>query len=218
MAQVHDNPWIQLPKQPPFVLPADRPYVDAYNLGRKPFAGSWIHTGRLPEPRQGPIEAQVVILQQNPSYSGRPPQEGLPQAEVDALHLALIDEHSPHQGLARTNDWWDRTCRALHQRFPRDRLSRGILSIEYFPYASATFDHHSLRLPSQSYVFDLVRAALARGAVFVITRGAGLWYGAVPELHRERDVSVFSTRNPQSPYISPGNLPDRVFERICTLL
>jgi hypothetical protein len=218
MTKPRDNPWTQLPKQPPFVIPPDRPFIDAYNSDRKEYVGSWIHTGRVPEPRQGPIDAPVIILQQNPSYSGRPPQEALPQQEIEALQQALVDEYSPHQGLIRPNGWWDRTCKVLREKKPRELLARRILSVEYFPYPSATFDHHSLRLPSQPYVFDLVRDGLARGALFVITRGATLWYGAVPDLHIQRGTTVFLTKNPQSPYITPGNLPDEVFERICTLI
>ena len=212
------NPWTAVPSVPPFVIASDLPYVETYNASQLPYEGAWIHTGRMPEPRQGPIDAPLIILQQNPSYSGRPPREALPQAEVESLRQALIDEHSPHQGIAAPNDWWDRTCKALHDRSDRERLARRVLSLEYFPYPSAKFNHHALRLPSQSYTFDLVRAGLRRGALFLITRGPGLWYGAVPELYGQRDKTVFQTRSPQNASISPGNLPDGAFNRLCALI
>ncbi len=215
MTHVPDNPWTKVPKEPPFVIPSDWPYVDTYNSDREQFTPHWIHTGRMPEPRQGPIDAPVIILQQNPSYDGRPPQEALPRAEIDALHEALSDESSPHQGLARSNVWWDKTCKELRERFPRERLARRILSIEYFPYPSARFKHQSLRLPSQAYIFNLVRRGVEQGALFVVTRGSALWYGAVPELHGQRGKNVFATTNAQSAYISRGNLPEHAFEALC---
>jgi len=218
MRQTGDNPWTLLPEHPPFVLAPDKPYLDAYNAYQTRYVGNWIHTGRVPEPRQGPIDAPVIILQQNPSYEGRPPDEELPQIEVDALRGALIDEHSPHQGLEKPNSWWDRTCKVLIAKFGRERLARRVLSIEYFPYPSARFGHTGLRLPSQAYTFGLVRRGLSLGSLFVIMRGAALWYGAVPELYSQLDTTVFPSKNRQRAFITAGNLPEKVFDRLCAAI
>jgi len=212
------NPWTTLPSRPPFVTPADLPYVETFNSGEREYHGAWIHTGRVPEPRQGPIDAPIVMLQQNPSYSGRPPQAPLSEPEAAKLRDALIDEGSPHLGLRSPNDWWDRTCKALLAKFGRERLATRLVSIEYFPYPSAKFAHEALRLPSQSYTFALVRAGLSRGAHFVITRGANLWFGAVPELYSFQEKCVFRTKSPQNASLTPGNLPAGVFDRLCALI
>jgi hypothetical protein len=137
---------------------------------------------------------------------------------VDTLRRALDDERSPHQGLAQSNTWWDRTCQEFHDRFDRQQLAARVLSIEYFPYPSAVFKHEALRLPSQAYTFDLVRTCLGRGAFCILTRGAHLWFGAVPELHAQLGTAVFRTRNAQNAAISPGNLPDGLFGRLCDVI
>jgi hypothetical protein len=210
-----DNPWRALPRHAPFVLDIDRAHVDAWNAGKPEFAPSWIHTGRLPEPRLGPVDAPVVLLQLNPSYDAR----AFDIRQIDCAIEALQDEQSAHACLAAPNDWWDETFSTLLKRFGRERLSRRVMSIEYFPYASARFDHAHLRLPSQEYTFALVRAALAADALFVVTRGLDLWIGAVPQLRAHLHKRVFRTRNRQRAFVSAGNLlGDSAFDMLCERL
>ena len=213
------NPWKNLPRQKPFVLDDDAPYIEAFNSDKAQYSPTWIHTGRLPEPRLGPIDAPIIVLQKNPSYVQATRMEDMAAAEVADGLGALANEQSSHVCLARPNDWWDKTFNSLRTKYDRTRLSQRVLSIEYFPYPSAQFDHAALRLPSQQYTFSLVRAGLARGAIFVVTRGLDLWIGAVPELRAHFDKTVFRTKNRQRAFVTEGNLlGHRAYETICEQL
>lgn len=81
------NPWLALPGRAPFVLPQDAPYVHAFNQWRRercrgrcgrPACGadasscrdaSRVRPDYTPEPRLGPVDAPLVILQLNASFS-----------------------------------------------------------------------------------------------------------------------------------------------------
>lgn len=212
------NPWVGLPVSAPFVLAEDRAFVDAANLHKQPYSAGWLHTGRLPEPRSGPRDAPLVILQINPSYRSADQAEPLPLAVVERQRAALTDEYAPHACLAHGDAWWMRAFAQPIARFGCEAVARRVCSIEYFPYPSLRFEHAHIRLPSQTYQFQLVREALGRDALIVVTRGLQLWLGAVPELAARLDRNVLLSRNPQRVSLSPGNLPDGGFERVLAAL
>lgn len=212
------NPWVDLPAGAPFVLAEDRAFVDAANAHKQPYSAGWLHTGRLPEPRSGPRNAPLVLLQINPSYRTADQAEALPLADVERQRAALADEYAPHGCLAHGDAWWMRAFAKPIARFGRAPVAHRVCSVEYFPYPSLRFEHAHIRLPSQTYQFQLVREALARDALIVITRGLQLWLGAVPELAARLDRNVLLSRNPQRVSLSPGNLPDGGFERVLAVL
>lgn len=82
------NPWVCLPSVAPFVLPEDAPYISAFNESRTVFADDWIHTGRMPEPRLGPLGAPVMLLQLNASYHG--PTKKIPLT-LEEIRAGLSD-------------------------------------------------------------------------------------------------------------------------------
>jgi hypothetical protein len=214
LAHASANPWVDLPVSAPFVLAEDRAFVDAANANKEPYSAGWLHTGRMPEPRSGPRDAPLVLLQINPSYRTADQAEPLMRADVERQRAALTDEYAAHGCLAHGDAWWMRAFANPIARFGREPVSRRVCSIEYFPYPSLRFEHAHVRLPSQTYQFQLVREALARDALIVVTRGPQLWLGAVPELAARLDRNVLLSRNPQRVSLSPGNLPDGGFERV----
>jgi hypothetical protein len=107
-------------------------------------------------------------------------------------------------------------ARQLH---PQRRLDQRVCSIEFFPYRSQSFAHGSVRLPSQAYSFALVRRAIARAAVLVVTRCEGLWYAAVPELREARAAGrLFVSSNPRSSSLAPRTLGDVGFNKMLEAL
>lgn len=220
------NPWAQIPAEPPYVLAMDRAYVYAAQELQKS-AGGALHLGRMPEPRSGPRDAPVVVLQLNPSYENQGSDQPLAPHDDKRLRAALHDEYSPHIGIADQHAWWIRAVKAPVEHFrasgmdeaaARHRVARGICSVEYFPYPSLQFACAHLRLPSQTYQFDLVREALGRGAIIVVTRGWSLWLGAVPELLAAHGTTVFRTVNPRRVALSQGNLPPGAYDKLLAAL
>lgn len=216
---VPDNPWRRLGRRPPFVLPEDGPYVEAFNSVHGHDAERRINLYYTPEPRLGPVTAPVVLLQLNPSYNKDEPYG--PTEQTTSRELRNIgDEGSAHPGVLPGDGWWNRTLRQLvdEPTLGPERVARGICSVEFFPYRSLTFCHGAVRLPSQGYTFALVRERLAGGALVIVTRAYPLWVSAVPELAAGLNRTVFLTNNPRRTTISRGNLPSGVFEKICESL
>jgi len=168
----------------------------------------------MPEPRLGPVNAPIVVLQLNPSYDKATIQHALSKEEVQDSLASLHNELSPHVCLANGNSWWQARFRDIIAEVGAPMLAQRVCSIEYFAYPSATFSHAWMRLPSQTYTFALVRAALERNALILITRGTNLWLGAVPELLQALGSTAFETNNPRSASISQRNLPDGVFAKV----
>jgi hypothetical protein len=202
------NPWVNLPARPPFVLADDAPFIAVFN--RTASKGVVIGTHLMPAPFLGSPRAPVVILALNPGWSpgdeaaNRDPafrrlmRDNLRQKPVARPFVPLNGD--PNRPGAR---WWRRNAKVLIAEAGEERVARGLCCLEYFPYHSRSFGHAALRLPSQHYTFALLRQAMARRAVIVITRGARYWTGAVPELANYR--RLVRTSNPRSASISPTN-------------
>jgi hypothetical protein len=134
----------------------------------------------------------------------------------------------PHVGETPGSKWWRR--RAIGALVSKAKLSEEHLAdrlgvVQFFPYASRTWGHGHLRLPTQAYAFWRVGQALEAGA-YIIVRGLDLWVGAVPRLLdpdiRER---VFEFSNSRNTSVSPRNLVPvhpvdgpAPFDRICAAL
>ena len=71
------------------------------------------------------------------------------------------------------------------------------------PYPSRRYGRGLPKLSSQDYSFGLVRQAIERKAVIVLTRGKRRWLRAVPELSRYEGFCEL--RNPQAGTISRNN-------------
>lgn len=204
------NPSQALKSGSSLVLAEDEPYLQAFE---RTCGGKGIHEinrAVSPEPRSGPIDAPVVLLQLNPSYDDKPPCP----IDLDKRIAALHDERSPHLPLQNGDLWWTRTFAAV-LRDVRDpgTIATRVLSLEFFSYATKSFCHGHIRLPSQSYTFGLLTRAIERDALILVTRGFNLWCGAVPELATERQ-NVVKLLNPRRPFVSPGNLPGDAYQRV----
>ena len=204
------NPWIDLANREPFALQDDLCPILRFNQTADDVTR--IHLNVLPEPFIGLPDASVVLLNLNPGFS---------EEEVAYHHL---DEYFRNAALANLSHtpqpypfyfldpavsspghrWWQSRLRTLLERVPVGRLSQRLLCVEYFPYHSARFSATVPRVPSQEYSFQLVRDAVARGAVIIAMRALRSWRQAVPELE---STTVHSLNSAQSVYITSGNCP-----------
>jgi hypothetical protein len=217
------NPWTATPASPPYVLEVDRPYVEAWNQG--------INAGRertrlrleiLPEPAVGPRDAPLVLLGRNPGWAGTEPADHAPPHRTAALRANLADDPAGHihpyltEAFAGTagGEWSRRCMRAVVARsgIGYEDLARRLLSVEFHGYHSQDWAALPVTLPSQWYGFDLVARAIERGAVIVVLRGRKDWDVAVPGLRGY--PRRFSTNTVRSASVSPGNLPQGVFDLV----
>lgn len=205
------NPWIDLPTQPPYVLTDDQVAIGRFNQTAP--ASTRIETALLPEPFVGRVDAPVVLLTLNPGVSaGDFTLHEQPEFRrcVTQCHrqdaMAFPNYYLDPAVSGPGARWLHRIARPLVSALGAQAVATGLSLMEFFPYHSERFAHARLRVTSQAYTFALVRAAMARGAAIFITRGWGLWYGAVPELRAH--PRLFFTRSVQNIVISPNNCPE----------
>lgn len=215
---MHDNPWRLLPDRPPYVVPEDKPHVDAFNGQVGSDSKRFLQINNvLPEPFVGSRNAPVVLLSNNPGIGKRAAHRQQP-AFMDRMRENLLHKPSDYPFVyldpkfSEASEWWGHKLKHLINRFGREVVARSILNVTYFPYASRIFNHRRLELPSQKYVFGLVGDAVSRRAVIVFMRREHIWFDKVPKLiEYDRRFQVINTQNPA---ISPRNCPKHEYERV----
>lgn len=202
------NPWVNLPRQSPFVLPGDKDAISQFN-STKADHESLIHTEILPEPFLGNRNAPVVLLNLNPGFKEKDTEwhanpEFARRNRANLCHkrveypFYLLDPE-----IERTQ-WWEQRLKPLIDRVGSAKtVAERVFCVEFFPYHSRKFRHRNVIAPSRAYSLALVRRAIARKAVILLMRGGRYWLGQIPELAEYE--KFFASQNPRKPYISPGN-------------
>ena len=203
-----DNPWLHLRTRTPFVLQEDAEAIEAFNRRARP--ETRIETDLLPMPFVGRIDAQVILLLLNPGVS---PDESYIVHRIAQFRRSVRTCHRqdpveyPNYFLdpkteGRGVKWWTRALRHLIHRCGRQKVAQHVAALQYMPYRAREFRHSRLRLPSQQFTFQALRAAIRRKAVVLVCRGKKPWTTAVPALARYR--RAFDTTNPRQVVISSG--------------
>ncbi len=181
------NPWSYIPITAPYVLPEDESIITPFNLGAK--EEYQIKFNCLPEPFVGSNTAPVVLLGLNPGYD-----DGDPEAHADTKFREALFQNLNHQQSEYPfyfldprfknpgTIWWEGKLKPVLKFIDRQALANQLQCVEYFPYHSRKYKQLNLLLPSQQYTFSLVRQAIARRAIIVLSRSVKRWLAAVPEL------------------------------------
>jgi hypothetical protein len=222
-----ENPWIQIPEEPPFVLSCDRAIIDAFNSQKygTPFE---IILDEIPSPYIGDPESPVVFLNLNPGYSpeeSRNPKISLFRevARANMLHqfvdypFYVLDPSL--KGTPSGYEWFSQKFGPL-LRAARTKgmnpvdVSKKIFLVEYFPYKSqqCASKWKGDILLSQKYAVSLVEKAINRQATVVIMRSEKPWLNAVPSL--ENYQNRYTLHNPQNVTISENNLGWKGFQSV----
>lgn len=220
-----ENPWIDLPDEPPYVLPGDAHWVDAHNLrasGRPNPDRERLHTELLPDPYAGNPLAQVVVLLKHSGYS----EEDEAAHEAPALRTAtlanLIHEPSdwplyplnPEFEEMPAGRWWRSFTKHLVKRVGLRAVATRLFCLQLSPYHSVGGTVH---VPSRLYSRDLLRSAMRRNALVVGLLAQTEWNDFVPELRTHRHC-IWPKGQPQQALLTPGNLGREEFERIARMV
>lgn len=201
------NPWAGLPAEPPFVLPEDAAVVHAFNAEAS--EGHRLRVDELlPEPFVGDPEAPVLILGNNPGYTEAGARLKRAPGFAARLRANLAHPPSDYPFLYLSPDapdparrWWRKKLRGLLD-LGEQRVARSVFAVEHSPYGSVRYGR-APRVPSQEYSFELVRRAMTRGAVIVLTRGRRRWLRSVPGLDGYARLCELS--NPMAGTVSRRN-------------
>lgn len=217
-----NNPWTNLPSEPPYYLPAEKPFIDLYN--RDAHADHVIRSELLPEPYLGRPDAPVVLLNLNPGFDERE----IPFHTKDKFFIMICRKNLLHQdqkypfylldpqiSASLGSQWWQKKLRVPIERVGIERVANKVLCLEYFPYHSKSYKHMKKTFASQAYTFLLAKESIRRNAMIIIMRSSKTWHKALPQLAAY--PNLFTLKNPQNVTISPGNLPDG-FEKLISAL
>ena len=209
-----ENPWADLPKRRPYVLPMDRDAIAAHARSRrvanapKKFG---LHTELLPTPFVGNPKARVVILNLNPGFSEEDGADYAKPAfrkaaienlthEVDGPAFFPID---PRFRTTSLYEWWIKKLRWLIEAVGFEAVADGVFCVQAYPYHSREFAKGT-DVPSQAYTRSILLERMRSKAFVVGMRAKRDWEAAVPEL--ESYAAVHWLRNARNPTFSPGNL------------
>src|SRR5690348_10710166 len=133
------NPWLDLPSEPPYVLPCDRLPVEVFNRSTAS-KDLKINLRLRPDPFLGRPDAPIVVLALNPGLSDqdaashRRPEfrrrllSCLRHETVEYPFYYLDpEEHGPG------TRWWCRAVGALMEKTDRRVLARELSCLEFFP-------------------------------------------------------------------------------------
>ena len=217
----HVNPWVDVPQQPPYVLPSDSETIRRYNERHADEQHS-LQLNVLPEPFIGAKTAPVVLLNLNPGFDDRDPEDhkgedfqallrGNYEHRDSEFPFYSLNPHFENGG----RRWWEKKLKPLIDACGRTQVSRSLLCVEFFPYHSRRFGNGSFRVSSQQYGFHLACSAMSRGAVIVIMRGRARWTTEIPML--KEYSPIFSLKNPRNVVVSPRNCSgfEVILSRIC---
>ncbi len=226
------NPWLELnfsTNSDYFIHPAESKIIDAFNesLKNEHSESYKIHTEIFPAAFMGNVfDSKVVLLTLNPGFDENEEKKDFYGKYRDWFLKELIHSnrfecplYCLDEEYAKHSDYWKKRLNALVKHFGnegKEIVGKRVSKIQFFPYVSKKFKSvpHKLiekelgagkkYLPTQEYNFYLVREAIKREAVIIITRSKDLWLDAVKELVGYEHLLY--TKNARQPYITENNM------------
>lgn len=228
------NPWIELASGhgiDEYILKAELPIINAFNerqkfIGDNDYYKYHIHKEILPAPFMGDVHnAPVVLLTLNPGWDDEECRNGF-YTKYSDYWLKMLNHDFPIPDLplfcldekyAEFSPYWANKFKPLIAQTSKSAVAQQISVIQFFPYQSKMYKGMYKRLndgylESQRYNFDLVKAAIDRGALIVVLRSRKLWEEAVCQLKGYPRVRF--TKNPRNPMLSEKNLGETFHEII----
>ena len=211
-----ENPWADLPKESPFVLPQDKVVLDKYS---PKLVGDYaIRLDTLPYPYLGsPSDATILLLALNGGFS----DQNLHYIQNDPYYVeqrrqSLIFESrypffylDPVISYTLGYKWWYRRLRYFIEKYSLETVASRFACVQSFPYCSKRYKALPQRVPSQEYSFSLVRQAIEKGKPIVIMRSREIWFRYVPEL---RNYPYIELKYPRTPYLDCKHMTEVQFE------
>ena len=215
-----NNPWKDLPNNPPYLLEIDQEAVLKYNSKLNESHNHWIHTELLPEPYLGTPNAPLVLLTGNPGYH----EDDIKYHQTSKFQKISRDNllHNPTEyPLYLLNPeifdapgckYWRQKLKPLVKKYGEKKVANKVFILEYHGYHSKKFKtfRKNCKLPSQEYSFELLRRAIVNNAIVVAMRNIKNWLESVAQLEGYRNY--YSVNSVQNPAISSNNLKRGYFE------
>ncbi|MBB5459010.1 hypothetical protein [Paraburkholderia sp. Cpub6] len=166
-----------------------------------------LHTELGPQPFEGDVaNASIVILMNNPGFGDTSTFEDH-RFHVDGWPYASLHPDAP-RGM---HSYSAPRFADLIAEFGAQRVSGRVALLQIHPWASVALDRSKrLVLPSMMLALNHARAALSRGALVVVGRGAWYWLPALGSADRPLFVHQF----PRSVYWNRSSVPSEIYAQM----
>lgn len=218
------NPWSKLPSKFPFALEGDKNFIEEHNKSvSEEFR---FNLSLLPEPFIGSLNAKIVILALNPGIGDNDEKNSKNKIFINTVLSSLKHENLqyPFYYLDKNlnfhggYNWWNSRLKELIEFYADEKkLSKNIISFEYYPYHSKKFQEKVpiSKLPSFEYTKFLIKKCISEKRTIIIMRGEAQWRKAIPEL---KNLDYYVCKSSQWVGLSNNNLVLRkkgnIIERI----
>lgn len=217
-----ENPWLTFNphKDAPKFHDLDKAHVQAFNKGIGTRDNYRLAENLEPVPYLGDPLANILVLLANPGTSDREdkPDYRMHPAKADQNRRNLKHEdlesfasriHSPDDP-DMENEWLGPRIRKVVEDTSLAQVSHGIFLVNFHAYHSKSWHAIPYTFETQRYSFHLVRKAIGRNALIIMSRNMLGWFTAIPELYDYKNrVSFKSSR---SVHISEKNLGTEVYK------
>ena len=211
------NPWLNLPKAQPHILPEDLAILNGNKSSPEKLG---LRLEVLPVPYVGnPETAEVILLCLNPGFIQQDVDDYENDSEFKQENFNVLSFQgkppffyfNPKFRYTGGYKWWSKILRELIQQFGEETVSEKFMCLQYIAYHSVTFVKPPKMLESQKFTFNLLREAIKQKKTIVVMRSKKLWIQAVPELE---DYPYIELKNYRRPFISRNNIKNGDFEKI----
>lgn len=218
------NPWIEFVHQNSKLRfhTLDIDHVHAFNLAianRKSFQLA----GHLePFPFLGNPKAPVLVLLANP---GKSDEETSINFKLSKRKIQFSNDNLLHNNLDDLrfrldspedrnleSTWFKTRTAKLVEATSIEAVVQNLFFVNFHAYHSKSWYPIPFTFYTQRYSFELVRKAISREALILMSRNTLGWLTAVPELVDYKNVYMF--KSSRSVHITEGNLGKKVFNEV----
>lgn len=222
------NPWLTFnPKEDaPKFHDLDRAHAQAFNLGIGALDEYKLAEHLEPYPYFGNPLAKIYVLLANPGISKRDADtsfrtnpenviRNLGNLRHESADSFISWVHSPANP-DRENDWLIPRIRKVVQETSLERVSGGLFFINYHAYNSKSWTPIPFTFETQRYTFHLVREAMKRDSLIVMSRNMLGWFTAIPGLYEYKTRVKFQSS--RSVHLSQENLGAEAYQNLLNRL
>lgn len=219
-----ENPWLTFDPEEntPKFHDLDKAHAEAFNKGIETRDQYRLAEHLEPDPYLGNPLANTFVLLANPSVSEKEARHDFRMNPMkldqnrrnlrhEDLDSFLSGIHSPGNP-EMENEWLKPRFRKVVHETSADRVSKGIFLVNFHAYHSKSWHAIPFTFETQRYSFHLVREAMKRNALIIMSRNILGWFTAIPGLYDYKNRVMFIS--PRSVHISQENLGTEAYEKL----
>lgn len=219
-----ENPWLTFnpEKDAPKFHNLDIAHAQAFNKGMGIRNEYRLAEHLEPFPYLGNPLANIFVLLANPGTSDREDapdyrmhpvkadqnRRNLRHEDLDSFALRMQSPDAPEM----ESEWLKPRIRKVVEDTSLAQVSHGIFLVNFHAYHSRSWYPIPYTFETQRYSFQLVKEAIGRNALIIMSRNMLGWFTAIPELYDHKSRVAF--KSSRSVHISEKNLGAETYKEL----